>query len=334
VCCFSGIVSAVAEDQGAMRGLFIKSREQSDLREKGRAGFILTGNVRVWIRKDELADGRYAYVWTPDGRWREEVTLPGYKRTRIGNETQFSQMRTQNDENPAVFEFDQLVRESLAPNNESEDGFRKATIRTSGKIEIQCYGRETGFKRFVNYCFDTKTNDLVEVSRGTGSAIPWKFVWQEYANFQEWSGKRFPRLMRGYNGKRVVVEVQFDEIKPAPKLAADVFAPENGATDWAYCSGDSMWKLKDGARVPVYPDQALMHNTRGTVVLYVVIGEDGRVSHLNVIKSSPFMYGDFKPAGLDLNQSALAAVSQWRYEHTPSCQAVHGPKETFIEVEY
>ena len=315
--------TALSEGQKTALELFAKSREQSDLRAKGSPGFVLSGTVRIWLKKNKLADGKYQFVWTPEGKWREEITLADYKRTRIGNEMQFWQVRTTEDENPAVFELDRLLNGGRAPKMEAEDKFREAEPRKVGEIEMQCMRRETKSQRLVSYCFDAKTRDLIEVSSGSDSEIPWKIVWREYANFQEWSGKRWPRLMSGYNGKELVAEARFDDLKPLSQLASDFFTPLNEATSWAYCSGGDVWKLKEGMP-PAYPLSARIQRREGTVVLSGVIGENGHVTHLKVARR----------AALELNGSATTAVSQWRYERAADCLASKGATETFIDVDY
>jgi hypothetical protein len=148
--CVAG--AALGADQKAAHELFVKSREQSDLRAKGSPGFVLIGTARIWLKKNELADGKYEYVWTPEGKWREEITLADYKRTWIGNEVQFWQARTTEDENPAVFELDRLLSRTRAPKMDAEDKFRKAEPRKVGESEIQCMRRETKSQRLVSYC--------------------------------------------------------------------------------------------------------------------------------------------------------------------------------------
>ena len=54
--------------------------------------------------------------------------------------------------------------------------------------------------------------------------------------------------------------------------------------------------------MPVYPDEAWRAHVSGTVVLYALIGTDGRIKKLKIL-SGPEM----------LRQSAVNAVSQWTY---------------------
>ena len=56
---------------------------------------------------------------------------------------------------------------------------------------------------------------------------------------------------------------------------------------------------------PVYPQTARAAGVQGVVILELVIGADGAVSNARVLRSIPL-----------LDQAALDAVRQWRYEPT------------------
>ncbi len=56
---------------------------------------------------------------------------------------------------------------------------------------------------------------------------------------------------------------------------------------------------------PVYPPLAIASHVQGTVVLACVIGEDGRVSNITVLRGNPL-----------LEPAAVEAVGQWRYRPT------------------
>ena len=62
-------------------------------------------------------------------------------------------------------------------------------------------------------------------------------------------------------------------------------------------------KLKDVK--PVYPQVTLSEQARGTVIIDVTIGTDGRVRDATIIRSVP-----------QFDQAALDAVRQWQYEQT------------------
>ena len=56
---------------------------------------------------------------------------------------------------------------------------------------------------------------------------------------------------------------------------------------------------------PIYPQTARAAAVQGVVILELVIGADGAVSNARVLRSIPL-----------LDQPALDAVRQWRYEPT------------------
>lgn len=56
---------------------------------------------------------------------------------------------------------------------------------------------------------------------------------------------------------------------------------------------------------PVYPPEAQAAGVEGTVLLDIIIAADGSVSDVHVLRSVPM-----------LDQAAIDAVSQWRYEPT------------------
>jgi TonB family protein len=56
---------------------------------------------------------------------------------------------------------------------------------------------------------------------------------------------------------------------------------------------------------PVYPEDAREAGIEGSVILEIAIGEEGSVIEAGVIRSIP-----------ELDQAAIDAVSQWKYEPT------------------
>ena len=63
--------------------------------------------------------------------------------------------------------------------------------------------------------------------------------------------------------------------------------------------------MKTQSAEPVYPQVARAAGVQGVVILELVVGEDGAVSNARVLRSIPL-----------LDQAALDAVRQWRYEPT------------------
>ena len=306
-----------------LRQVFEKSREQSDFRFKGNTGLMLRGRFRVTRQKGSPSEGSYLYLETPDGQWEEVFELDDYKRTRMGNGNQFWQVRSQAEEDAGIEEFGILMASLRAPKIEDKDQLSKIKLKGESGTGKECIKITSGSGLGRAYCFDEKTNDLLEAYSGHSTKeIPWKIDWTGFSKFQEWSGKRIPMLLQGYNEDHLAAVAQL-KIEPMPKLAPNFFAKPEGATVWADCGGKAVWKLKNRVQ-PRYPAEARMQRRSGTVVVAAIIEEDGRISNIKpVFAKWPELY-----------ESARTAVSEWRYERTPECSASKGRTETLIDVVY
>jgi len=284
-------------------------------------GFRMIGDIRIWVKKDSPTSGKYLLIWTPGGKWKEEIVLDGYKRIRIGDGKQFSQIRNTDMEYLPVFELERLmdVSRELKP----KEGVRLSRARPE-KIngqDAECIKREWSGGYAESMCFDPKSGALLTNVRGKSKyEHPLSFRSEEYSQFQQWEGKIYPRTMRGFDGKQLLFEVQLEEIKTLSDLSPDFFAPPKDSVLWADCTEGRMWKIKERAQ-PVYPESARTRGIEGIVVLYGVIEADGTVSSL-----SPAY-----PTGTELDQAATSAVSRWRYVRD-ACPEAAGRTETVIDV--
>jgi len=311
-------------DENSLRAFFENARNQADVKAKGQPGFVLRGDVRVHIKKDATSDGKFLFVWSPDGKWKEELVFTGYKRTRIGNGQQFWQTRSTESESPLVFELGKVMTVSRAPKVAETDRFKLETKANAGNIPTECIKREIEKRPGATYCFDAETGDLLSVSAEKDSSeVPWQTRRRVFSDFQDFAGKRLPRTLLAFNGKQVVIELRLEDIKPLPVIPSDFFVPPTDATEWGDCPDGEAWKLKDRT-TPAYPSSARAQHHQGTVTLYATIEDDGRPSKLQV----------FQSAGADLDESAIATVRQWRYERTSACSTSKGRNETIVDVIY
>jgi periplasmic protein TonB len=101
--------------------------------------------------------------------------------------------------------------------------------------------------------------------------------------------------------------IRFRGTKPPDPL------PSNGRVDAR--NDASSQRLRVGGAIrppikvwdvrPVYPENAQADGIQGTIILGVVVGEDGTVTETAVLRSIP-----------ELDQAAIDAVRQWRFEPT------------------
>jgi TonB family protein len=83
-----------------------------------------------------------------------------------------------------------------------------------------------------------------------------------------------------------------------------LYAGEKDIEEGAVVAGDEISPPKQIKRVdPNYPESARQNGVEGVVILNVRTDEEGRVAQVEVLKSVP-----------ELDQAAIDAVKQWRYE--------------------
>jgi TonB family protein len=318
---FLGRNAAGAQDsRSELAKLFDAAREQSNLRGQSEAAFRLAGDIRIWTDKKHPARGKYLLIWTPATKWKEQIVFKDYSRTRIGEGKQFWQIRSTDYEFPLAFDLDSLLDFRKGLNLQPLDQLSRAPSEKVNDVEAQCVNSVSavGFAR--TFCFYISSGALAKYHPSReppNSAL--KLGSMEFTQFQVWNGKVFPRTLRGFHGKDLFLEVNFEEIQVAPTLPPDYFSVPKDATVWAYCPGSQRSVVR---RVnPFYPESARRKHEQGTVTLYAIIEGDGSVSNLRVVQS----------AGAELDQAALSAVAQWTYR--PSvCGGPAGRQETLIDV--
>jgi TonB family protein len=310
------------DDQSGLRNMFEKARNMANIKLKGTGGYRLQGDVRIWTKKDAPSPGKYSFVWTPEGKWREEIVFNGYKRVRIGDGKQFWQVRSPEFENPAISGLDMLLKVGRSLHVEEGDKLKKIRSEKIEGVDASCVRDVSARGYSETFCFDANSGELLRHTPEKNSdEVPWRVVWQEFSRYQPRGSKSFPRTLRGYNGKQLVLEVQLEEISSAAQTTPTFFDPPKEASVWSDCADLEEWKVKDQTQ-PAYPQSARMRGAQGTVILYAVIEDDGHVSNLRMAHS----------AGTELDQAAASAVSHWRYARTSGCADVTGRTETFIDV--
>lgn len=311
-----------AGDEQALRENFQRARELSTLKEKGVPGFQLSADVRVWVKKDAVTNGKYKLTWDGESQWKEEIVFPGYRRTRVGNQKQYWQVRSTAGESPQVYELSLLLERSPLRKLADDDKIKAVHADKSQTTEASCVKVTTAKHDAWTYCFEAFSN-LVKYQPEKESQAPWVVGHREYSNYAKWGDRYYPRRISGYNGKELLMEAEFDEIKPLPELPKNFFDVPKDSSVWLDCSAVEAWKLKDKVQ-PIYPQDARTRRVQGTVVVYAVTEENGQTSNLAIANS----------VDKALDDSAMSAISKWRYERTDACPNAQGRSEAMVEVVY
>lgn len=312
------------DDREVLLSTLEKARQSQDIRAQGMPGFELSGDVTIWVAKDKEMIGRYIYLWTPDGRWRQEIVFPGYKRVRSGDGKNYWQIRNTATEGLQAYELTRLASMDMPPKIKASDRLKRAHGKKASGKETNCIKRSTDAYAILTFCFDRDSGNLLEiVPEKDESPVPWRIQRREYSDYSKWQDKVYPRTIRGYNGEHLVTEIRFAEIKAFAGALPDFLAKPKDATVWLDCPAEEAWKLDDRVQ-PIYPSDARMAKIQGTVVLYAITEEDGHLSELSLANS----------ANKSLDGAAAAAVTKWVYLRTDACAGARGKSEVMIDVTF
>lgn len=298
-----------------------RALEVSDIRYSKMPQFRLSATVTVTLDNKDPLQGKYLFLKNSDGNWREELTLPGFHRLRVGDEHNYWQVRTMEYNPLPIQNIDELLDFPRQLNIERKQKFTKLSKTKKDGAELFCRHVKKDPIHEEAVCFDPSGGELILRDNGLSNfQSAGKVSSETFSDFQAIGAKRFPTNLRGFNGKKLLVDIHVDELKEAPDLDSKLFVAPEGASRWLSCPLPAGSKMKNRVQ-PSYPQAFRNRGEQGVVTFDGVIGEDGKISKLFLIQS----------AGADLDKSAAAAVSQWVYEQ-PLCDGASGPLETTIDI--
>src|SRR3984957_4120224 len=299
-----------------------KASDKSNLRTDGTPAFDLRAHMSISTGSNVMVDGTYRLIWTSPIQWREEVHLPGYDRVRIGGPGGYWQRRSVPYESVRVWQLDKLLANlshlELLPGDKLGKGHERKVQQE--KLNCADVINERGV-HLMESCFDQATGALRQVSSSSDQLLH-GLTQLEYSDYQDWSGKSFPRSVLGLNGKMTKVEFHVDALDNAQQSPPTTFASFPDDTKWTQCEKPDKVSILEQAR-PQYPPEARAQGNQGMVAIYVVIETTGDISHEKVVAATI-------PA---LDAAAFDAVSHWKYK-PPTCQGSPYSRENIILVTF
>jgi TonB family protein len=298
-----------------------KASDKTNIRADGTPAFDLRAHMSISVASNTVVDGTYRLIWNSPSQWREEVHLPEYDRVRIGGPGVYWQRRSVPYESVRVWQLDKLLANlshlELLPGDKLGKGHERKVQQE--KLNCADVINESGFHR-IESCFDQTSGALRQVSGSSDQALD-GLTQMEYSDYQDWSGKSFPRSVLGFNGKMKVVEFDVDALDSAQQAPPATFATLPDDKKWTQCEKPDKLSILEQAR-PQYPPEARAQSKQGTVAIYVVIEATGEISHEKVVLSIPA-----------LDAAAFDAVSHWKYK-APTCQGTPYSLEKIITVAF
>jgi hypothetical protein len=298
-----------------------RAMELSDLRHSQMPPFRLSATVTLTLSSKGPLQGKYNLLRNSDGQWREELTMPGYSRLRVGDAHNYWQLRSSEYDPLSILNIDELIDFPRYLNREKTRKFSKPSNTKKEGMDVSCQHPKVDAPHQETICFYPSSGELAYIDNGmSGIQSADRVSLAIFSEFREIAGKRFPIVIKGFGGKRLLVDIHVDELGEAPDLVAGLFVTPAGASQWLYCASPAESKLKNRIS-PDYPRASRGNREQGAVTFYAVIGVDGKILRLFKIQS----------ASAALDKSSVVAVSQWIYDQ-PICAGVLAPVETTIDV--
>jgi len=316
---FINSLSVGAENPAESVELLERTFKSADIRSSGTSSYRLSAKLQMWREGKVLNEGKYLLFGDPSGKWREEIVFSGYTRFRIGNEHNYWQVRSVDFEPLPILEIDEFLDFPRTLKTAEKVSLSSPFKRKSSGIEYRCVDAQVEFSHKQTFCIDPQSGNLTSISNDfKGFETPDRVTYVQYSNFRKVADRIFPGKIEGFRGKKLILEIEFDEMKELPQNSPEDFTPPQNAARWLYCSVPASSKV-DLHPHPEYPKSARDSRTQGMVTLYVVIDENGKTSSPHVLQS----------AGNALDEATIQAVSQWRYNQ-PICGDVKAPVETTV----
>jgi TonB family protein len=314
---------AKPDEKSAPAELIQRARQQEDLRAKGSSPFELSAKIAVHGNRKRL-QGEYRVWWQAKDRWVEKITIGDFQRVRFGVPGGFRQLRSLNFSPQVVFDFEKAI--GMAGDLRISPEEMLGTIRSRGidGVDLSCVDirdvKTNGFLREL--CMNTSTGLLMRIIFGEGGEATTNPTVVAYSQFSNVSGKTYPLHMRLEEKHGYSLEISFEVVGNASTAARELPAVPEKAEFWEHCDIEDTTPARLVTKIsPDYPQWTRMARQEGTVSFYGLIEKDGSVSHLKVLQS----------ASTALDQSAGAALQQWKYEPA-TCGGSPVRVETIIDV--
>ena len=290
--------------------LLTKAVSLQDIRAQGAKPFHFQAKIEAQRIVSKPVTGSYDEIWMSPEKWRREINFSGFDQVEVGSSNSKWVSRNAGFR-PRVAYLTSLALENFfTPEAAPSEKITSLRQKKKKGLLLQCVQLEVGHSD-RELCFDPSGVLAME------EHLNQRF---EYADFGKFGEKIFPHSIRVFEADYEVLNLQIQDPE-APPVQAVSFDHPASALQMAPCE---RWPAEpENKIVPQYPQLARQGHQQGTVVLYVVVGADGRVDGLKVLES----------AGESLDKSASDAVRQWTYAPM-TCGAASLPSEIEVRTSY
>lgn len=284
------------------KALLDRAVQLSDIRAEGAPAFRLKASFKVIKEDSSVTEGTYTEIWATPVQWRTETNLGDFSQTVVANG---NKRWTLNSSFTVPTGIGEVGFPYMTTLKSFPDLWKpiKMEDRQIHSLPARCIDARLGSPVGTgSLCFDKSKGTLV--AKVVRREVAGKIVENtcEYSDYQRFGEKFFPRAINCFAGSMPKFEETLLELTPQPSLDPTLFAPlEGGRESAAGCKGIVR------APRPIYtpdPAPASRDHSKGTVVLWLMVGTDGAPHDLRVARS----VDDAS------DKAAMEAVRRWRFK--------------------
>ncbi len=295
--------------------LIERARKLSDIRASGSPPFRLRATVLLYI-DGKPVQGENLLIWVSPNEWREEITFPGFLQVEVRRENMRWMRRSLNFRPWWSYQLQALfdVENRLQVIGKEKTG--RLEERTKEGRRLHCVDVHRKGWKSTEFCFDTSTGTLARWKFWTGDS----WLRDEYADPIVWTNKAFPRVLQRFEDDRPLLDVKIEDLQVGINTALSWFEPPQDAEVWEDCEHPEPARLLE--KPPLQYPSGPTWRLRPTVSVYGVVGTDGQLHNLTVIRSG----------GTLADAATLDNLKRWRFK-PKMCDGKPVPEENVIHIQ-
>lgn len=305
-------VAASDKQRQEAEALLARARELSNIRCEGCPSFKMKARAMLFLPGKGVAEGSYELVWSSPDSWSDTLNLQGIRQTRVRAQESLWQRRSSKALPSGSFRTLQLL--SFVERLRTFHAERKVKIATHGRshLECVCLGGKGALDRLV--CISDTGFLGGEAFEGT---FPWRY---EFAHYDKFGLKHFPRVMRAFVGQDLLVEVAVLSLEAHPEAEKTNFLPPEGAESYPAC--DDL-ETAQPRKQPIGKllKEASAKDFNHSVAVFGVVEPDGSVNPLGVVRAP----------SQGLHEVAMQTVREWKFAPA-RCGGVPARQEVLLEI--
>jgi len=276
-----------------VNSLLERERKASIFEEGATKPFQVTASFTIAGLAHGPLKGTLVRTWVNKHRWRQEVSLAGFRQLTIHGDDRFWRQRNAVAPDPVRRVLELFNGAGVSQSEALSDFDFKGGAEVDGKL-ARCVEKKDGFFK-EDICFDNQSG-LVVRRRTHGSK-------REYSNFQPAAQGSFPWNMTSSMDDQPRIDLVVEQVTTVDPTDS-MFVASPTAEEWPVCEGKFDHPDATYQPDPRFPDKARQRHWQGSMLMSITVDENGNVPKAGVTDS----------IGSEFDKEAIKTVSTWKFK--------------------